>query len=136
MTDEEEEFFSDLDFSDLSYDGDVADDFRDDIPFEIVMIKEDGRWYISPLLTSAQWSYQTQTKWDDDVESPNYDADFDSVKGADSPEAAVQNLTEAILDARRPSDMLDDSVTGLLSLPEFQLQQRYQGIKYNFLTGI
>ena len=74
MTDDEEEFFSDLDFSDLSYDGDFAEDFNEDfnnegIPLEIVMIKEDGRWYISPLLTSAQWSYQTQTKWDDDVES-------------------------------------------------------------------
>ena len=130
LTDDEEEFFSDLDFSDLSYDGDFAEDFSEDfnnegIPLEIVMIKEDGRWYISPLLTSAQWSYQTQTKWDDDVESPNYDADFDSVKGADSPEAAVQNLTEAILDARRPSDMLDDSVTGLLSLPERRLAMVY-----------
>ena len=130
LTDEEEEFFSNLDFSDLSYDGDFAEDFNEDfnnegIPLEIVMIKEDGRWYISPLLTSAQWSYQTQTKWDDDVESPNYDADFDSVKGADSPEAAVQNLTEAILDARRPSDMLDDSVTGLLSLPERRLAMVY-----------
>ena len=130
LTDDEEEFFSNLDFSDLSYDGDFAEDFSEDfnnegIPLEIVMIKEDGRWYISPLLTSAQWSYQTQTKWDDDVESPNYDADFDSVKGADSPEAAVQNLTEAILDARRPSDMLDDSVTGLLSLPERRLAMVY-----------
>ena len=125
LTDEEEEFFSDLDFSDLSYDGDVADDFRDDIPFEIVMIKEDGRWYISPLMTSAQWNYRDRAQWDDDVESPNYDADFDSVKGADSPEAAVQNLTEAILDARRPSDMLDDSVTGLLSLPERRLAMVY-----------
>ena len=130
LTDDEEEFFSNLDFSDLSYDGDFAEDFNEDfnnegIPLEIVMIKEDGRWYISPLLTSAQWSYQTQTKWDDDVESPNYDADFDSVKGADSPEAAVQNLTEAILDARRPSDMLDDSVTGLLSLPERRLAMVY-----------
>ena len=130
LTDDEEKFFSNLDFSDLSYDGDFAEDFSEDfnnegIPLEIVMIKEDGRWYISPLLTSAQWSYQTQTKWDDDVESPNYDADFDSVKGADSPEAAVQNLTEAILDARRPSDMLDDSVTGLLSLPERRLAMVY-----------
>ena len=130
LTDDEEEFFSNLDFSDLSYDGDFAEDFSEDfnnegIPLEIVMIKEDGRWYISPLLTSAQWSYQTQTKWDDDVESPNYAADFDSVKGADSPEAAVQNLTEAILDARRPSDMLDDSVTGLLSLPERRLAMVY-----------
>ena len=130
LTDDEEEFFSNLDFSDLSYDGDFAEDFSEDfnnegIPLEIVMIKEDGRWYISPLLTSAQWSYQTQTKWDDDVESPNYDADFDSVEGADSPEAAVQNLTEAILDARRPSDMLDDSVTGLLSLPERRLAMVY-----------
>ena len=125
LTDDEEEFFSDLDFSDLSYDGDVADDFRDDIPFEIVMIKEDGRWYISPLMTSAQWNYRDRAQWDDDVESPNYDADFDSVKGADSPEAAVQNLTEAILDARRPSDMLDDSVTGLLSLPERRLAMVY-----------
>ena len=125
LTDEEEEFFSDLDFSDLSYDGDVADDFRDDIPLEIVMIKEDGRWYISPLMTSAQWNYRDRAQWDDDVESPNYDADFDSVKGADSPEAAVQNLTEAILDARRPSDMLDDSVTGLLSLPERRLAMVY-----------
>ena len=125
LTDEEEEFFSDLDFSDLSYDGDVADDFRDDIPFEIVMIKEDGRWYISPLMTSAQWNYRDRAQWDDDVESPDYDADFDSVKGADSPEAAVQNLTEAILDARRPSDMLDDSVTGLLSLPERRLAMVY-----------
>ena len=130
LTDDEEEFFSNLDFSDLSYDGDFAEDFSEDfnnegIPLEIVMIKEDGRWYISPLLTSAQWSYQTQTKWDDDVESPNYDADFDSVKGADSPEAAVQNLTEAILDARRPSDMLEDNVTGLLSLPERRLAMVY-----------
>ena len=125
LTDDEEEFFSDLDFSDLSYDGDVADDFRDDIPLEIVMIKEDGRWFISPLMTSAQWNYRDRAQWDDDVEAPNYEADFSSVKGADSPEAAVQNLTEAILDARRPSDMLDDSVTGLLSLPERRLAMVY-----------
>ena len=125
LTDDEEEFFSDLDFSDLSYDGDVADDFRDDIPLEIVMIKEDGRWFISPLMTSAQWNYRDRAQWDDDVEAPNYEADFSSVKGADSPEAAVQNLTEAILDARRPSDMLEDNVTGLLSLPERRLAMVY-----------
>ena len=125
LTDDEEEFFSDLDFSDLSYDGDVADDFRDDIPLEIVMIKEDGRWFISPLMTSAQWNYRDRAQWDDNVEAPNYEADFSSVKGADSPEAAVQNLTEAILDARRPSDMLEDNVTGLLSLPERRLAMVY-----------
>ena len=122
---DEKDFFDDLDFSDASYNGDVADSFSEDIPLELVMVQEEGRWYVSPTMTVAQWSYRDRARYDDDVKAPSYNAEFTSAKGAASAEDAVENLTESVLDARRPSDLLDDDVVGMLSLPERRLAMVY-----------
>ena len=122
---DEEDFFDDLDFSDASYNGDVADSFSEDIPLELVMVQEEGRWYVSPTMTVAQWSYRDRARYDDDVKAPSYNAEFTSAKGAATAEDAVENLTESVLDARRPSDLLDDDVVGMLSLPERRLAMVY-----------
>lgn len=122
---DEKDFFNDLDFSDASYNGDVAKSFSDDIPLELVMVQEDGRWFVSPTMTVAQWAYRDRARYDDDIKTPSYKADFTSAKGASSAEDAVEKLTDAVLDARRPSDLLDDNVVGMLSLPERRLAMVY-----------
>ncbi|WP_128683195.1 hypothetical protein [Actinomyces qiguomingii] len=125
LTDKENDFFSSLDFSEARYSGEVTESFFSDHPLEVVLVKEGGRWYISPTMTLAQWEYQRRALWDDRTASPNYEADFATARGAESPEAAVEEVIDTALNARRPSDMFDDSVTGLLALPERRLAMVY-----------
>lgn len=125
LNQKEKDFFDDLDFSDATYNDDVSRDFfSGDIPLELVLVREDGRWYVSPMMTWAQWEYQKAASRDDDVKTPDYRADFEA-EGAHSPEEAVRDLTQSVLDARRPSDLFDKDVTGLLSLPERRLARVY-----------
>lgn len=122
---DESNFFDDLDLSRASYDGDVAKSFSESIPLEIVMVRESGRWYVSPLMTMAQWSYQDRVHYRPKVEHPNYSADFNKVSGAKTAEGAVEQLTEEILGAHRPSDLLRPEVTNLLAVPERRLVMVY-----------
>ena len=91
----EKDFFDDLDFSDATYNDDVSRDFfSGDIPLELVLVRENGRWYVSPIMTWAQWEYQKAASRDDDVKTPDYRADFEA-EGAHSPEEAVREQARA-----------------------------------------
>ena len=122
---DENSFFDNLDLSHANYDGDLAKNFLENIPLEVVMVRESGRWYVSPLMTVAQWSYQDRANSDFKVDSPDYSAVFNEAEGAKSAEGAVEQLVEEALDARRPSDLLKPEVTNLLALPERRLVMVY-----------
>ena len=122
---DEDRYFDDLDFSGAKFKGDVAESLSDSFPLEIVVVRESGRWYASPLMTLAQWSYQNRVKLNSEIDAPDYSANFNEAEGAKSAQQAVEQLTEAVLSARRPSDFLKPEVTNLIALPERRLAMVY-----------
>lgn len=122
---DEGRYFDDLDFSGAKFKGDVTKSLSDSFPLEIVVVRESGRWYASPLMTLAQWSYQNRVKLNSEIGAPDYSANFNEAEGAKSAQQAVEQLTEAVLSARRPSDFLKPEVTNLIALPERRLAMVY-----------
>lgn len=122
---DEGRYFDDLDFSGAKFKGDVAKSLSDSFPLEIVVVRESGRWYASPLMTLAQWSYQNRVKLNSEIDAPDYLANFSEAEGAKTAQQAVEQLTEAVLSARRPSDLLKPEVTNLIALPERRLAMVY-----------
>lgn len=122
---EEDRYFDDLDFSGAKYEGDVTKSLSNSFPLEIVVVRESGRWYVSPLMTLAQWSYQNRVKFNSEMDDPDYSANFNEADGAKNAQQAVEQLTEAVLSARRPSDLLKPEVTNLIALPERRLAMVY-----------
>ena len=101
---DENSFFDNLDLSHANYDGDLAKNFLENIPLEVVMVRESGRWYVSPLMTVAQWSYQDRANSDFKVDSPDYSAVFNEAEGAKSAEGAVEEL---VVSARERAEALE-----------------------------
>ena len=92
--------------------------------FSIALVKEDDRWYISPLMSMADAAIATMG---DSMKKgePNYAADPSAVEGASSPTQAVQDLTNSLTTASDPGDFMKPEVLSRLSLPERRLMMVY-----------
>ncbi|KAA1421556.1 zinc ribbon domain-containing protein [Nocardioides humilatus] len=81
--------------------GDIADLFYDEQP-SVMTVKVDGRWYVSLIGTSADYTYRSAEREADysdyDLASPDWDlaaADVDPITG-DTPEDVIANLVDAV----------------------------------------
>ncbi len=129
LTEDEKQFFDDLDLSDASFNGDVVDEM-DGVPLRLVSVREGGHWYISPSMSLAENFYQqaVQHGETEGLSRPDYATDFAAAAGADSPEKAVEDFGDGVLAARSMSDLASARVAGLLTLPERRLAMVYAPI--------
>lgn len=105
----------------------IEDDLKDQLPYEIdfsdldfdftlVSVKEGGSWYVSPIMTFADYAHQSSGVSDkvlgDEIVAP-------AKNGAKSPEDAAKNLTEAVF----AGDY--DAIVEQMPLPERRLLSIY-----------
>lgn len=123
--DQVDEFTKSLGKSELKYNGDVLE--KSDGILHFGLVKEDGRWFVSPTVSVAESVYRAALDKGRSrpLGEPNYAADIEGAKGADAPAQAVSGLVDSALKATKPSDLLSDDVTRHLALPERRLAMVY-----------
>jgi len=108
----------------LSYHGDVAAEGKGSSRLLLGLVKEDGRWYLSPAVTAAETAYRASDP-DPSAPQPAYGADVEGAAGADSATGAVTSLVEKLSSVSSPSQLLEPGFASLLSLPERRLLMIY-----------
>lgn len=77
----------------------------------IVAVKEGGRWYISPTMTT----YEAYTEYSS--ERPDYDADYTKGSGGDNPVDPVVDIADALLNSADTGEFME-AVAPNLVMPE------------------
>lgn len=100
-----------------------VEDISDELGFDPVFmtVKEGGSWFVSPMLTGAEYVYQGT-----DLISEEERGTMPSAKDVekyDSPEAAAEGLTDAVIDTFENADI--DSLVASLPLAERRLVAIY-----------
>lgn len=117
LTDAEEDLFTSI--ADEGEENITEDLVDSDNVMRLVAVKEKGDWYLSPSMSMAE--AELAASWS--PKTPDYTAAYTDMKGATSPEAAVQELVEA---ARVSSNTATDAaVLSLLPLPERRVAAVY-----------
>ena len=98
-------------------------------PITLVSVKENGSWYISPLMTAGEALVVGGGSLTSHEFTPDYRADYATGTGAASPTEAVEALGEAVVDGQNSGNWASqaDELFGRLSFPERRFAMVYLG---------